>query len=737
MATVPNPVPAAFTSAVLEFKNKLKDDELYDDILKTDSIDKVYAMTDSLQEEQARRGRLQRLAKIQPYIERLRGYEGVLDTFVQVKPDILALIWGPIKLLIQWASVLPKSLDALVETIAEIGQLLPEFKDMTIMFNQNKQLLGLLVLFFQDILDFYFVALKFFGMSRWRFFFESVWPKQRDKIKIVMSHIERHTILMRDEVRLEHIREEHDSKQQALEHFDRTQRHNQHQEYNIIKTNISPKSYDNILDRIRGRTCKGTGTWLLEDETFKVWLDITDSSPRKTFLCGTAITKAMTSCRTVFAFLSHIHSSSTSALSVLHSLIFQIASENESLQEVLCQSGRDGLKNNLDVAAALLQTILLCAGPACIAIDGLDEIEERERERLLYQLIDISKACPESRILISSRPEDDISKILGAVSSTIRVDNHNAGGIQTYVNSRTREWLKHNDIFPEYRDEIRRLLAPVATKAKGMFLYAQIMLSSISLLSDIEEIRNELRVLPESLDQAYGRIFRRINSFQSPAAKKKCRSLLGWISCSPTPMTIQELEQALVVSSNPDDGFRVSSSLNVVRLCGPIVEVVDNYVQFVHFTVQEYINSPHTDGFIDITEATLSLATCCIRYLCQNHHDVEVDEENFENNILSGCYRLHYFASDTWLELVAEYLSRNGSEPPSPDLTSALESLNQKRSGWILGSPAHLDELWELWYHPHLNRMEQHREDLFSLLRNTAYFRQKCDTSQFHIIDCE
>lgn len=36
-----------------------------------------------------------------------------------------------------------------------------------------------------------------------------------------------------------------------------------------------------------------------------------------------------------------------------------------------------------------------------------------------------------------------------------------------------------------------------------MFLYVQIVLDNIELFTDIEEIRNELRVLPESLNKAY------------------------------------------------------------------------------------------------------------------------------------------------------------------------------------------------------------------------------------------
>ena len=37
---------------------------------------------------------------------------------------------------------------------------------------------------------------------------------------------------------------------------------------------------------------------------------------------------------------------------------------------------------------------------------------------------------------------------------------------------------------------------------EGMFLYAEVVLSSVDSLDDIGEIQEELRVLPESLDAA-------------------------------------------------------------------------------------------------------------------------------------------------------------------------------------------------------------------------------------------
>lgn len=163
MATSCDPIEVAFQSVIHEFKNKLQDDKLYGELLKITSIDAVYDATDKLQKEQAKSGHLRHLSKIEPYLERLRDYSGAIDTLVQAKPDVLALIWAPIKLLIQWTSILKQSFDAIINTTAEIGDLLPEFKEVCQRFSHNDKLKNVLVLFFQDILDFYLVTLKFFN----------------------------------------------------------------------------------------------------------------------------------------------------------------------------------------------------------------------------------------------------------------------------------------------------------------------------------------------------------------------------------------------------------------------------------------------------------------------------------------------------------------------------------------------------------------------------------------------
>ena len=71
-------------------------------------------------------------------------------------------------------------------------------------------------------------------------------------------------------------------------------------------------------------------------------------------------------------------------------------------------------------------------------------------------------------------------------------------------------------------------------------------------------------------------------------ARNSAKSVLGWVGCSPIPMTKYELEQAMLVGAMAlTDAPVVDSPLNFVRLCGPIVEVVDDRPQYVHFTVKE------------------------------------------------------------------------------------------------------------------------------------------------------
>jgi len=63
---------------------------------------------------------------------------------------------------------------------------------------------------------------------------------------------------------------------------------------------------------------------------------------------------------------------------------------------------------------------------------------------------------------------------------------------------------------------------------------------------------------------------------------------LGWIACTSASITVEEAEQALVVQPDDrDQEYTMIAKLDIIAVLGPIVETVENYIRFVHFTAKE------------------------------------------------------------------------------------------------------------------------------------------------------
>ncbi|SPO07054.1 uncharacterized protein DNG_09748 [Cephalotrichum gorgonifer] len=660
----PDPLQKIFNDVKADFERSLPANTPFRDVLAAGTLDKIWDTVDKLQRDQGKVNHLRHLLRIQPYLERLQGFSATIEVFVSSKAEVLALIWGPIKLLLMWTSEWQQGFNAVVQTMERIGDLLPQFSDVLVHFVDKKLIRDVLGLFYRDILDFYLEGLKLFGLSRRKIMFETLWPRSKEKLKVIEGNIERHAQLLGSNITFEHIKREADARVSSLKEFRESELARAKQKFQALETAICPPVYDDRLDWLRTRTCPGTAKWLAQDQVFNQWMDLSSQATRllwlqgipgagKTFLASWVVAKAKEKGRTIYAFPSHVHSNTT-AKSVIHSLLFQLASDDVDLQAIITDSNKRDLKSDMAVAKEVLKSALQFAGGAFIVVDGLDEVEKVERQQLLQSLMDILNACGELglRICIASRPEDDIAKILRRRGATIRVDGNNSLGIQTYINKRYEEWMNNTDFLDEGKKEIKAFLYPLVTKAKGMFLYARIVIDNVADLNSIDDIRKELRVLPEDLDDAM------------------VKRIIGWIGCSPTPLKVYELEQALLVNDRRHaDAPVVDSSLNIVELCGPIVEVVGEMPQFVHFTVKEYAFDGRS-GFTSMIESTMDLLVACLTYLCYDALRDDLDDDQLRDNILSGKYRFQAFASSSWLILATKYarLTRDRSNLASINL---------------------------------------------------------------------
>ncbi|PNP80169.1 hypothetical protein FNYG_06492 [Fusarium nygamai] len=683
-------VSEVFEKAKADFLNGIKDQKLRTQLQKATTIDDIWDYTEQLQKEQGSTKRLRGMRRIGPYIERLQEYAGVIEVFVQVKPDILALIWGPIKLLLQVSSNLVASFDAILGVMKNMGSILPRFNEFVPLFKNNERLKYVLGLFFQDILDFYHVSLRFFGLTRWKVFFESLWPARRAEIQVIAENIEKHRLLLCNEITLNDILEAHTARKKALEHYAETREFQERQDFHSMETYIRPPSYDEDLDRIRNSRCEGTGSWLVQDQQFADWADGKDKSHQvlwlqgipgagKTFLASTAVDRAKDLGHSLFAFLSYRHDLK-SPIPIYHSLIFQLASQDRDLRTVLCSTimnttkdmKRD-LKGDSKFALNTFTKLLQAAGSTYITIDGLDEIDDCTQQVLLHLLLDELKSLPHVKLLISSRRVDRIERILKPVAMMLPIDQKNSGCIESYVSHRGGDWLDNSFFDSDARSEVRQLLSPLASKADGMFLYARIVLEDVEMLQDLDSIRDQLSALPEGLDEAYERILQRMTKHPS-AAQRQCKKILSWVACSPVQITRHEMEQALIIQADQRRVPPVRSNLNTLPLCGPLVEVEDEYLKFVHFTVKEYLLRHQKHKLLDEGEALLEISTTCLAYLCSDILDPDLSDDDIERNVISGAYRLVHFAHHQWAECL-RLCTRHFRNKLSPQVVPLLDQI--------------------------------------------------------------
>lgn len=90
----------AFSTAFSDFRAGLSDDGVDDTEISSSLPDLKTALSD-VEREQAKRKSLRNMGKIRPFIDALEDYSRVVEVFVSVKPAVLALIWGPIKICVK------------------------------------------------------------------------------------------------------------------------------------------------------------------------------------------------------------------------------------------------------------------------------------------------------------------------------------------------------------------------------------------------------------------------------------------------------------------------------------------------------------------------------------------------------------------------------------------------------------------------------------------------------------
>ncbi|EUC39484.1 hypothetical protein COCMIDRAFT_10428 [Bipolaris oryzae ATCC 44560] len=478
-----SPVAEAFEAAKREFLSSTSENS--HNVLQFASIKAVYDATDKIQREHSKSGTLRNLRRIEPYLDCLQHYAKVIDTFVRAKLDVLALIWGPLRIILLATKTYIDGYEKIWDTMAQVGVHLPQYEKYTEIFSQDDHMKRFLSLFYKDILDFHSTLLEFFDLNKAQRFFEVLWPKYSRKIQLIIENIAKYKGLMDSQANLNNIVEAEAARAESYRVFEQIQDAHSRADFEQVKTILSANLYDDELEKVRGNYRILTKSWLESLNQFKDWVDPNCSSSRllwlqgilgagKTFLVSLFVRRMKSQGDPLaFAFLSYRARNDDPPLQVFHTFMIQLAIDNKILQPMVTLAYRNNsrqLSSSVEFATNLIKQMLEMLPTTYFVVDGLDDILEVERRFLLEIMLQLHEEHENLKLLISGRPDHDIVRMLSPKVTPIRVEDGNGQEIQAYVQQRSDRWLSSLTITPEDRADISTLMGSIGKSAKAIYI---------------------------------------------------------------------------------------------------------------------------------------------------------------------------------------------------------------------------------------------------------------------------
>ncbi|KAK2880075.1 hypothetical protein FQN49_000589 [Arthroderma sp. PD_2] len=406
---------------------------------------------------------------------------------------------------------------------------------------------------------------------------------------------------------------------------------------------ISPLAYRQRHGEILDGVQPGTGSWLLNHETFRSWVKGDIDVLWCPGIPGAGKTKLaqvspylLEEPSLIIDYLERGNGSPGSVLTYIYCDYNQRSKQNTTdlLSNLLQQALQHYFSNKLPVEVSslydlhkkydtrptlpqitdLLRKEIAKSPVFYVVIDALDECAESEEDSLRF----ISAVCslgPHVRVLCTSRSSTAFQGYF--ITSRKLEISASSEDIRRFLDSEIQKQYrlsKHVRTDPTLKEDI---IKAILVECQGMFLLAKLHIDSLSQKITRKDVRSTLRTLPTTLDATYSEALRRIYC-QSSETIDLAESILFWVLCAKRPLTVLELQHvyaALPLSETEaleDDDLPDGDILT--GACGGLI-IVDGDSQTVrpiHYTTQEYFERCHAQTLL---AAKLKLTKICLKYL--------------------------------------------------------------------------------------------------------------------------
>ncbi|KAI1165995.1 hypothetical protein F5B18DRAFT_116374 [Nemania serpens] len=236
---------------------------------------------------------------------------------------------------------------------------------------------------------------------------------------------------------------------------------------------------------------------------------------------------------------------------------------------------------------------------AYFVLDGLDECNRRERNRLVQQLQKLQEIltlllCVSFRVEPNNALEMSPERFTAASLTSIPDDNPD---IAAFIEAELESCLKHRKLVIGDPALVLEIEDALLKGSQGMFLWVALQIRSLCAMKTDDSIRQGLADLPKDLSETFSRILRRSAVYGEPYQRR----ILELVTVARRPLTTEELREALSVV--PGDAIwnparLLNDVFSTLACCGSLIiaDEEELTVRFVHHSVKQFLLSSFRDS---------------------------------------------------------------------------------------------------------------------------------------------
>ena len=322
----------------------------------------------------------------------------------------------------------------------------------------------------------------------------------------------------------------------------------------------------------------------------------------------------------------------STALAIASSLIDQLIWDGKlsALAEILKSAHQDHAKSDKCTDFDTLWNIFFAIAKnfptkIIVVVDALDECNV-DRELFLDKIAsqEMKDMDGKLRFFMTSRNDHEINGKLENHDGTVQLEMNVEEDIKAFVHRRLAKLQRLQAALRSSKesDLEERIIQRVPQYAGGMFRYAALLLEELN--GPCVDVAEMLDSPPRGLDGMYESILSRLESTNTSCNNRGLRrTLLHWAAMAMRPLKVNELAYACAAQNEDSGEFdpagkTLIDTAYILEICGPLVEIVNDTVQFTHLSAKEFLFqkskntlSVQNEYLINKPKAEVAITTTC------------------------------------------------------------------------------------------------------------------------------